>query len=130
MENSQGGHELLHLHTNKVVKHQNLTKILITPSIIKQVHALATLEYMPQGLKTTNKTNNMILYSAWIAGLDYYKEIFEDDKYEEEEDTNDEDNDAGDYEHYKMDENELADILQETNNFQVPHETEEREEFF
>jgi hypothetical protein len=47
----KGGHELLHLQTSKVVKRRNLTKISITPSIIKQVHALAELEEMPQGLK-------------------------------------------------------------------------------
>ena len=46
--NAQGGHTLLHLYTNKVVKRQNLTKIPITPSIIKQVHALVTLDDMLQ----------------------------------------------------------------------------------
>jgi hypothetical protein len=49
MDNAQGGHELLHLQTNKVAKRRNLTKIPITPSIIKQVHALAELEEMPRG---------------------------------------------------------------------------------
>ena len=47
MENYQGSYELLHLYINKIVKRQNLTKILITPSIIKQVHSLATLDDMP-----------------------------------------------------------------------------------
>ena len=44
---------------------------------------------MHQGLKITNKANNIIFDSAWILGVDYYEEIFEDDKYnKEEEDTN------------------------------------------
>jgi hypothetical protein len=38
-DNAQGGHELLHLQTNQVVKRRTMTKIPITPSIIKQVHA-------------------------------------------------------------------------------------------
>ena len=32
LDNAQGGHALLHLQTNKVIKRQNLTKILITSS--------------------------------------------------------------------------------------------------
>ena len=51
MYNTRGDHELLHLQTNKVLKRLDLTKILITPSITKQVHALATLDKMSQGLK-------------------------------------------------------------------------------
>ena len=44
---------------------------------------------MHQGLKITNKANNIIFDSACILGVDYYEEIFEDDKYnKEEEDTN------------------------------------------
>jgi hypothetical protein len=54
MDNAQGGHELLQIQTNKLVKRRNLTKISITPSIIKQVHALAELDEMPAGLKITD----------------------------------------------------------------------------
>ena len=49
MDNAQGGHELLHLQTNSVVKRRRLTKVPITPSIIKQVDALAVLDGMPKG---------------------------------------------------------------------------------
>jgi hypothetical protein len=47
-----------------------MMKILITPSIIKQVHALAVLDEMPEGLKITNRANNVIFDTAWIAGVD------------------------------------------------------------
>jgi hypothetical protein len=40
--------------TNKFVKSRKLTKVPITPSIIKQVHVLAELDDMPGGLKITN----------------------------------------------------------------------------
>ena len=46
MDNAQGGHKLLHLQTNKVIKQRTLTKIPMPPSIIKQVHALAVLDDM------------------------------------------------------------------------------------
>jgi hypothetical protein len=119
MDNAQGGHELLHLQTNKVVKRRKLTKIPITPSIIKQVHALAVLDDMPEGLKIQNRANNIIFDSAWIAGVDYDEDEFDDDDYnEEEEDMEEEDEEQYD----EMDENELADILQETSGFQNPHE--------
>ena len=80
---------------------------------------------MPQGIKITNKENKVILYSVWISGVDYDEENFDDNEYDEEEDTNgDKNNDADDYEYEKMEENKLADILQEPNKFQFPHETE------
>ena len=124
MDNAQGGHELLHLQTNKVVKRRKLTKIPISPSIIKQVHALAVLDDMPEGLKITNCAATVIFDSAWIAGVDYDKDMFDDADYEEEEEEEDDDEDYEDQD--KMDENELADILQERNEFQIPHKTEER----
>jgi hypothetical protein len=118
MDNAQGGHGLLHLQTNKVVKRRKLTKIPITSSIIKQVHAFAVLEEMPEGLKIKNRANNIIFDSAWIAGVDSDEEEFDDKEYTEEEDDIEEEDDNYD----EMDANELADILQEPNGFQIPHE--------
>ena len=89
IENDQGGYELLHSQTNKVLKRQIFTKIPITPSIIKQVPALATLDNMLQGFKIINKENNLILDSSWIEGVDHYEGIFDNDEYEEENDTDD-----------------------------------------
>ena len=127
MDNAQGGHEVLHLQTNKVIKRRKLTKVPMPPSIIKQVHALAALDNMPQGLKISNRANNIIFDSAWIAGVDYDEEDFDDEVYDEEDDEEDDDDDEnedyeGDYD--EMDTHELADILQEPNALQVPHETE------
>jgi hypothetical protein len=119
MDNAQGGHELLHLQTNKVVKRRNLTKNPITPSIIKQVHALAELEEMPRGLKFTNRANQVIFNSAWIAGVDYDEESFDDDiddDYDEEDDgeENEYEKENENDDHYdEMDENDMADILQQ-----------------
>ena len=55
------------------------------PSIINQVHALATVDNIPQGLKITNKANTAIFNSAWIAEVDYDEGNFEYDEYNEEE---------------------------------------------
>ena len=65
MDNAQGGHELLHLHTNKVVKRRQLTKIPITPSNINQVHALAILDGMAEGLKI--KIKPIMLFSILLG---------------------------------------------------------------
>jgi hypothetical protein len=125
MDNAQGGHELLHLQTNKVVKQRNLTKIPITPSIIKQVHALAELEEMPKGLKITNRANQVIFNSAWIAGVDYNEDIFDDDDHNEEDDDDDNEDDNEEEENYdKRDKNDLADILQQPN--EIPSPTQNR----
>ena len=120
MDNAQGGHELLHLQTNKVVKRRQLTKIPITPSIINQVHALAVLDGMPEGLKIKNRTNNIIFDSAWIAGVDYDEEEFNDDDYEDEEEGDIQEEEEM---YDEMDENELADILQQPHGPGIPQET-------
>jgi hypothetical protein len=133
MDNAQGGHELVHLQTNRVVKRTNLTTVPITPSIVTQVHALAELEEIPRGLKITNRANQVIFNSAWIAGVDYDEEIFDDDDIDD--DYNEEDEDDGEEnenenennDHYdEMDGNDMANILQQPND--VPHETENEHE--
>jgi hypothetical protein len=130
MDNAQGGHELLHLQTSQVVK------IPMPPSIIKQVHALAVLDDMPLGLKITNRANNVMFDTASIAEVDHDEEEFEDENYEDvdnnyEDVEDNEDYDKDDEDGYdEMDANELADILQEPNEFQVPHKTENKEVVF
>jgi hypothetical protein len=93
------------------------------------VHALAELDKMPAGLKITNRTNHVIFDSAWIAGVDCCDEdLFDDDHHNEEEDGDDNDDNEEDEEIYdKMDENDLANILKQPNEFQVPHKTEDPE---
>ena len=47
------------------------------------MHALLTLDDMPQVLKITNKADNVIFNSALISVEFYDEEIFDDDEYEE-----------------------------------------------
>ena len=79
--NHQGGHELLHLPTNAVILRRRVTAIPITPSIIMQVHRIAECEGMPKGLKVHNHFGTLRYDSAWIAGVDYNEEQFDDDDY-------------------------------------------------
>jgi hypothetical protein len=88
---------------------------------------------MPRGLKITNRANQMIFNSAWIAGVDYDKELFDndiDDDYNEHnkgEEHEENENEIENDDHYdKMDENDMADILQQPND--VPQETENEHE--
>jgi hypothetical protein len=69
--NRQGGHELLHLQTNKIIIRRDITSVPITPAVIKQVQLLAQQEKMPSGLKVTNKTGQVLYDSSWISGVDY-----------------------------------------------------------
>jgi hypothetical protein len=71
VNNIQGGHELLHLQTNAVITRRQLTKMVLTPSIIRVVHQLAKLDKMPIGLKIANRADLILFDSAWIAGVDY-----------------------------------------------------------
>jgi len=53
-DSHQGGHELLHLPTNRVIIRRNITSTPITSAVIDQVSRLAASENMPTGLKITN----------------------------------------------------------------------------
>eukprot|EP00957_Ditylum_brightwellii_P150856 11487024-Ditylum_brightwellii.AAC.1 len=57
----------------------------MTPSIIKQVHKFTELDHIPKGLKITNNTNEVLVDSAAIAGVDYDAEEFDDHGYSTDE---------------------------------------------
>ena len=73
--NHQLGYELLHLQTNRVITRHSITSVPITPSVINQVHKIAKMDKMPQGLKISTRTNNILFDASWIAGVDYDKKI-------------------------------------------------------
>lgn len=79
--NRQGGHELLHLPTNKVINCRHLIRVPISNSVIEQVHDLALKDKMPKGLNIENKTGLLLYDSAWTVVVDY----------EEDDDSEDED---------------------------------------
>jgi hypothetical protein len=85
---------------------------------------------MPRGLKITNRANQVIFNSAWIAGMDYDEELFDDDiddDYDEEDNDEENENENENNDQYnKMDENDMANILQQPND--VPQETENEHE--
>jgi hypothetical protein len=117
--NRQGGHELLHLQTNRVITRRKCTTIPVTPSVIQQVHALADADNMPEGLKIVNRQATTLFDSAWTAGVDYNAvdtEEINDDEIAQD------DTEERDY----LDENELADIL-ENNQAAPPQENVENE---
>ncbi len=108
-DNLQGGHQLLHLPTNSLITRRQVTPVPITPAIINQVHALATQEQMPKGLKLANRTGQLFYDTAWIAGVDYDEEAFEDDQDEDYDTEDDDDNDA----EAEADEVDLDDMTQD-----------------
>jgi hypothetical protein len=80
-DNEQGGHDLLHLQTNRTITCHHIMPVPITPAIIKQVDRIAKMDGMPKGLKITNH--------AWIEGVEYDEDEIEDQDYEEEDDKDD-----------------------------------------
>ena len=88
------GHDLLHLQTNAIVNLRNLTPMPVTSSIIKQVHDMAVMDKIPKGLKITNKTGNILIDSAQIAGVNYTNdEDTRNDSNSDQNDTSDSDED-------------------------------------
>jgi len=65
--NQQEGHELHNLQTNHVITRHWVTLVLVAPSIISQVHALACLDSITPGL---NISSQILFNSAWTAGVD------------------------------------------------------------
>jgi len=112
-DSHQGGHELLHLPTNQRITHRYVTPIPITPAILRQVEAIARDEKMPSGLKVANRTGRIRYDSAWIAGVDYaddeFEEEFEDETFlPQGEDKDEESDDEWDNEEYdEMDPEEI-----------------------
>ena len=105
----QGGHELLHLATNKIINRRNVTKIPITEAIIQRVHNLARLENMQKGLKVTSKTNDLLYDSSWIAGVDF--------GYENDENSNENDDiENNDFYHIDEEESDIESQLYESEN--------------
>jgi len=115
--NKQGGRELLHLGTNRVIKRRRVTENPITPAVIKLVHEIAKKENMPKGLKIMNRKNVILFDTAWTAGVEYDEQGFDEDvdnpEYNSDEDESIESDKSDDHEEEidHMDENELADIL-------------------
>jgi hypothetical protein len=66
-----------------------------TPAIISQVCTLAEQERMPDSLKIFNQTGQLFYDSAWIAGVDYDIEAFDDaqdeDHVDDKQDSDNED---------------------------------------
>ena len=60
----QGGHELLHIKTNKIIIRKNITELPITQNIINQIEQTAAEENMP--IHFNSKLNDNI----WLAGVD------------------------------------------------------------
>jgi hypothetical protein len=70
----------------------------------------------------------VIFNSAWIAGVDYDEDLFDNNDHNEEEDGDDNEDEENEANYDEIDENDLADILQQPNEFQVPHETDNEHE--
>jgi hypothetical protein len=54
------------------------------------VHRLAEIDEMPKGLKIANRADLILFDSAWIAGVDYDEELFDDDDHQPNEENEDE----------------------------------------
>ena len=69
-DSHQGGHEILHLPTNRIITRQNITELPINPGIVKQVNRLAKQENMAKGLKILTHNNTTLYDSTLLAGVD------------------------------------------------------------
>jgi hypothetical protein len=123
-DSHQGGHDLLHLQTNKLITRRKVFQLPISPGVIQQVHRLAQQDGQPEGLKITNKTGRLLYDQAWIAGVDYNEEDeFGDSDSDYQTDSGDSSgSDDDNNDHYdEMDPNEIAELAE-------PHEYEHQSE--
>jgi hypothetical protein len=79
-DNSQGGHHLLDLRTGSTIKRRSVTTIPITKNVIDLVHDMANKDNIKDGLKIETKSGKILYDSAWIAGVDYIENNFDDEK--------------------------------------------------
>jgi len=67
----QGGHEILHLPTYKIMSRSFCTKIPMTKQVIDHVSTIGSKQGIPTGLKIENRYKTTLYDSDWIAGVDY-----------------------------------------------------------
>lgn len=65
----QGGHELLHLATNKIITQRAFMPVLMTDSVIKHIELLAKADNITS-LKFENKNRTTTYDTDWLAGVD------------------------------------------------------------
>ena len=102
MSNAQGGHEILHLATNRIIHRRNITIVPITPAVIQAVEALALRDGVASFKMETK--HGVVLYDAATAGVQQTPqnedesddESDEDKTYEPESDSDDDDEDGDD----------------------------------
>ena len=111
--NNQGVYELLHFSTNRVITRYDIKSVAITPAVIKQVHAIAKSDKMPSGFKIKDRIDAILFDASWTAGVEYDEELFdeqvEDDYYQSDESSTD----TKESDFSAMDENVLADTLED-----------------
>ena len=84
----QGGHDCLHLPTNRIITRAKVTPIPITAGVMVQVQTIADQERMPKGLKISNRYQVVLYDSTWIPGVDFEDSDYDSD-YEEDSSTDD-----------------------------------------
>ena len=87
--NIQGGHDLLHLPTNKLINRGKVHPAPISKHVTAQVNNLGKVDGMPTGSKITSKHDDISCDSAWIAGVDYEEDEEDDDENECNEENDD-----------------------------------------
>ena len=124
----QGGHECLHLPTNRIITRSKVTLIPITTGVINQIRTIATQEGMPEGLKIINKYDIVLYDSAWIAGVDYEANEEESDSDDETyiESEQDEDNETNDDD----EDNDFDDDSDDDDDYQDPDEDEQQQQVY
>jgi hypothetical protein len=87
------------------------------------------MDKMSKGLKISSRTNQVLFDSAWIAGVDYDEELFDDKDFETNSESNEEENEDDEADEYaKMDVNEIASITHEPHCFNVPNPNNQNDE--
>jgi hypothetical protein len=109
VDSEQGGHDLLNLHTGKVITRRTVTPVPMTQRVIDLVHAMATRDGMPDVLKVTNRYGILLNDSSNLAGVDEeYEDNDEDSDYEFVEDEQS----KGTTESFEpLDANELGELM-------------------
>jgi hypothetical protein len=105
LANLQGGHEILHLATERVITRRRVTVRPMSTSVIKVIEDMAAVDGM-KNLQLKTKSGKIISDSTWIAGVDFTEDEDGAESYHYQEDDDDASQDD-------IDPNKLADILHE-----------------
>jgi hypothetical protein len=108
--NAQGGHELYHIPTKRIITRRKVTMIPMPQQVIDHINELGAAEGM-SGLKVTNRKGEVVFDSTVLAGVDDEEGDTPETETEETDETTAEREEEEYHEQEDIDPNDIGEVV-------------------